>query len=339
VTSAPSPPGQAERSRRDSAGFFSSARSFFLPVGPQIALGQVRGYYIDFRVKAETPSWPPDWLPPPEEQLHVDVIQWGLGCFEQYLAGEGERWLAAALDVGAHLLELQQRGGPRDGGWLHPRPFPHTFRLPPNWLSGMAQGEGASLFVRLHLETGEDRFAAAARRALKPMTVPSSEGGVLALIDGRPLPEEYPTEPPSFVLNGAIFALWGYRDVAIAMGEADCARDFEAGVDTLAENLHRWDTGYWSRYDLAPHPVMNVASSFYHSLHVNQLTAMTRIAPRPQFEEIGARFSSYARSRVSRSRAFLRKGLFRLVVPRNRLMAQRLPWTRPRLRARTGTTE
>jgi len=331
VTSAPSPSREAPpaRSRRDSAGFFSSARSFFLPVGPRIAPGQVRGYYIDFRVKAETPSWPPDWLPPPEQQLHVDVIQWGLGCFEHYLAGEGERWLAAALDVGAHLLELQQRGGPRDGGWVHPRPFPHTFRLPPNWLSGMAQGEGASLLVRLHLQTGQDRFAEAAHRALKPMALPTGEGGVRAPIDGGPLPEEYPTDPPSFVLNGAIFAIWGYHDVALALDDTDSARDFEAGVDTLAANLHRWDTGYWSRYDLAPHPVMNVASSFYHSLHVNQLAAMNRIAARPELEQIGARFCSYSRSRVARSRAFLRKALFRLVVPRNRLIAQRLPWTRP----------
>ncbi len=276
------------------------------------------GYFIDLRSKAQASVWPPPGLAPPAEQLPVDVIQWALGSYERYLAGEGERWLAAAIAAGAHLVERQQRGGRRDGGWVHPRPAPHTFSLPPNWLSGMAQGEGASLLVRLYLETGEDRFAHAARRALHPMSVPSGEGGVQALLGGRPLPEEYPTQPPSFVLNGAIFGLWGYYDVATGLRDGDCAGAFEAGVDTLAANLHRWDTGYWSRYDLAPHPMVNVASSFYHRLHIDQLTALARIAPRPQLEEARARFCSYARSRVCRGRAFVRKAMFRLVVPRRR---------------------
>jgi heparosan-N-sulfate-glucuronate 5-epimerase len=325
--------GTAGRPSRESAGFLSSARSFFLPVGPDIGAGEVRGYYIDLRVKAGEPSWPPASLAPETEPLWVDVAQWGLGAYERYLAREGEQWLAAAVAVGEELLRRQERGGARDGGWLHARPFPHTFRLHPNWLSGMAQGEGASLLVRLRLATGEEGFAEAARRALGPLSVPTSEGGVQALLDGSPLPEEYPTEPPSFVLNGAIFALWGLYDVGVALGHRESMQAFEEGVDALAKNLHRWDTGYWSRYDLAPHPVVNVASSFYHSLHVNQLEALNRIAPRPELEEGRARFEAYAQSRANRWRAFGRKAVFRMVVPRNKLLARRLPWTRtPRRR-------
>jgi heparosan-N-sulfate-glucuronate 5-epimerase len=314
--------------RRESAGLLSSARSFFLPLGPHIAPGRARGYYIDLRVKASTPSWPPRSLAPEAEPLWVDVIQWGLGAHERYLAGEGEQWLQGALALGEHLLREQQRGGVRDGGWMHPRPFPHTFRLPPGWLSAMAQGEGASLLVRLHLATREARFAEGARRALGPLRVATGEGGVQAMLDGSPFPEEYPTDPPSFVLNGAMFALWGCYDVAVGLSDGEWARAFEEGVDALAANLHRWDTGYWSRYDLAPHPVTNVASSFYHSLHINQLEAMSLIASRPALEEGRARFQRYAASRVNRWRAFLHKVLFRLVVPRNRLLARRLPWTR-----------
>ena len=96
----------------------------------------------------------------------------------------------------------------------------------------------------------------------------------MALLDGAPMPEEYPTDPPSFVLNGAIFALWGY-DVARCSGTSAPAR-FERGADALAANIHRWDTGCWSLYDLFPHPVMNVASPVYHALHTSQLEAMQR---------------------------------------------------------------
>lgn len=320
--------GESARPSRESAGLLSSARSFFLPVGPAIAPGQVRGYYIDLRVKASAPRWPPPSLAPETEPLWVDVIQWGLGAYERYLAGEGDQWLEASLALGEQLLREQLRGGVRDGGWVHPHPFPHTFRLPPDWLSAMAQGEGGSLLVRLNQATGEKRFAEAARRALGPLAISTREGGVQALLDGSPFPEEYPTDPPSFVLNGAIFALWGCYDVGIGLSDAEWLRAFEEGVDALAANLHHWDTGYWSRYDLAPHPITNVASSFYHSLHVNQLEAMNVIAPRPAFQDARARFEAYAASRVNRWRAFAQKVLFRLVVPRNRLLARRLPWTR-----------
>ena len=36
---------------------------------------------------------------------------------------------------------------------------------------------------------------------------------------------------PSVTMNGGIFALWGYCDAAIALGDADAAAAFEVGVD------------------------------------------------------------------------------------------------------------
>ena len=105
-----------------------------------------------------------------------------------------------------------------DGSWLHHDPFPHTFPLPPPWASGITQGQGASLLVRLNAETGDADLARAARLALEPLLTPQSSGGVCGELGGRPWPEEYPTSPESHVLNGAIFALWGMRDVAVGLG-------------------------------------------------------------------------------------------------------------------------
>lgn len=311
-------------SQRDSAGFFSSAKTFFLPLGPRIHPAGVAGYPIDFRVKAKTPVWPPEWLPLRERQLWVDIAQWGLGCFERHLAGEGERWLEGARAAGEHLVAEQDD----DGAWLQLFRYPHSLPLPPPWPSAMAQGEGASLLVRLHAELGDERYAEAARRALRPMTVPTEEGGTLALLGGRPFPEEYPTRPPSFVLNGGIFAIWGFRDVGVGLGDPDAERTFREMAETLALELHRWDTGRWSRYDLFPHPVTNPASSFYHRLHIHQLQAMMMLAPHPEIGRVLANFERYMDSTRHNRMAFVQKGVYRLVVPRNRFLAHRLPWTR-----------
>lgn len=289
----------------------TSESTFYPPeLGARIRPGQPDGYYVELRPKADGSAWPPAWLAEPAGHCFVAVAQYGLGCYERFLHGEGGSWLAAALQAGRHLVREQDE----DGGWREPRDTRHTFRIRGPWLSAMAQGQGASLLVRLHAETGEEQLAEAARAALGPLGVPAADGGVLALLDGHPFPEEYPTEPPSFVLNGGVFALFGVYDVAAGLGDAAAERELGELVDGLAANIDRWDTGSWSRYDLYPHPVVNVASSRYHRLHVTQLAALGLIAPRPELERARERFERYAASPAKRVQAFARKALFRLVV-------------------------
>jgi heparosan-N-sulfate-glucuronate 5-epimerase len=310
------------------SGFFST--TFSQPLGSRVVPGELRGYYIDFRVKARSPAWPPPDLQPLAQQLHVDVAQWGLGAWEHYLASGREEWLAAALAVGRHLVEQQERDGPLAGGWIHPWPYPHTFPLDPPWLSGMAQGEGASLLVRLAAETRDGALLEAGLRARLPLLRPTDAGGVQSALDGGPLLEEYPTEPASHVLNGAVFALWGCLDLDLAAGEPEMRDLFEAGVDTLAQNISRWDTGWWSRYDLFPHPLPNIASAAYHDLHVTQLVALDATAPRPALAAAAERRRAYGLRRRSRLRAQASKVAFRLAVPRSARLARALPWSRLR---------
>ena len=257
----------------------------------------------------------------------------GLGCYERYVAGAGDAWLAGALAAADHMVSGQQRGGPHEGGWIHRWAMPHTYSIEPPWVSAMAQGEGASLLLRAHAATGEERYAEAAIRALRPMAADLAEGGVRSPLGDGFFLEEYPTDPPSMVLNGGIFALWGYHDAALGLGDEDARRQFELGVDTLSANLDRWDTGSWSLYDLFPHPVPNVASSFYHVLHINQIRALDLTAPRPELVRVADRFESYLQSRRRRVEAFARKALFRIRVPRNRHLARRLPGGPGRARA------
>jgi hypothetical protein len=248
----------------------------------------------------------------------VTTAQWGLGAYERYLKGEGEAWLQAARGAAEYLLAEQVEGGPQDGGWLHHMQMPHTFVVDPPWTSAISQGEGASLLVRLHGETGDERFAEAARRALRPMEVAVAEGGTFAELDGGPFVEEYPTTPPSYVLNGAIFGVWGYHDVGRGLDDATITAQFEALATTLAAAMPRFDTGYWSRYDLFPHPVANVASPAYHLLHINQLRVLDGLAPGLGFGTVAERFDGYRGSRLARGRALGRKIAFRLLVPRRR---------------------
>jgi len=303
-------------------------KSFSLPPGRHVdPTGGVRGYYVDFTEKTETPSWPPPWFPYPGYHRFMAVSQWGLGAHERYLSDGNEAWLAAAVGAGRHLVDEQVRDGSFRGGWFEPFDFPHTFFVRGPWLSAMAQGECVSLLVRLHGETGEEEFAAAALRGMEPMRRSTSAGGVQAQLHGDPFPEEYPTDPPAYVLNGSLFAVWGYYDAWKGLGDEPAGVAFRETAGTIAGNLQRWDTGYWSRYDLYPHPVINVASAAYHRLHITQLRALSAQLPDAGIERTVVRFEDYARSAACRGRAFGRKAFFRVVIPRNRLLARRLPWS------------
>ena len=285
----------------------------------------LRGYYIDFSVKTETPSWPPEWLHGGNGEIHVAAVQWGLGALERYVKGEGEVWLSAAIDTGEYLIEMQIGAAPGTApGCIGCRCLIPTGSTRP--------GPRRSLRVRQRacscVFTTRPRTSALPTlgRALHPMRVPVAAGGALTEVDGLPFFEEYPTRPPSLVLNGAIFALWGFHDVAEALGDRETRQWYEAGIEGLSSLLDRYDTGYWSRYDLYPHPAANVASSAYHLLHINQLSVLGRLTARPEFDSIRERFERYRESRACRARALRKKVAFRIVTPRNAALAHRLPW-------------
>lgn len=319
VSDVPMPPGRQSS--------FGTTGDFVAPSGSRIDPLHPAGYYIDLRAKADSPHHPPVWWPRMASEPRVVVAQWALGCWEHYLAGDGDRWLEAARWAADRLLEQQHRDGPSAGGWTHEYSYRHTYRIAPPWMSGMAQGQCASLLVRIHDATGDERYAEAALAALGPMRKRVSEGGVAGEIEGGWVPEEYPTQPSSHVLNGAIFGVWGVYDVAAALGDRDADALAREGIATLAASLHLFDTGFWSRYDLYPHPVANVASPMYHRLHINQLRAMTSISTDARFAATADRFEGYAGSRTGLARAYAHKIVFRTLVPRNRWLAHRLPWS------------
>ena len=300
------------------------SRSFGAPYGRHVDPAGIRGYPIDFRGKANQLRMWPGFKERPGSELWVGAIQRGLGCYERFLCGEGDDWLDSARET-ADLLVSAQR---EDGSWVHTFDYPHTFALSPPWTSGMAQGEGASLLVRMHAETGEERYVAAALRAVERLYVPAADGGAAAPLNGALVPEEYPTRPSSLVLNGLLFGLWGLRDVAVATGDERARAAFDEGGDAVIGSIGHWDTGSWSRYDLYPHRVTNVASVAYHLLHITQLDATGRLARRPELVAVAWRWAGYADRREYRALAFARKALFRLAEPRNARVARLLPWVR-----------
>jgi len=168
----------------------------------------------------------------------------------------------------------------------------------------MAQGLAVSVLLRAGDLTGEPSYLDAARAAVALLLKPLADGGCAHYDEvGRPFLEECPSDPPSHILNGALFALIGLREFeARSGGDAHVP-----AARRLAAQLGRYDLGYWSRYDLcfdAP------ATMAYHSLHISLLEAAAAVLAAPSLRGVALVWRSYLRNPYHRLRAAAGKARF-----------------------------
>jgi hypothetical protein len=143
--------------------------------------------------------------------------------------------------------------------------------------------------------------------------MPTEDGGVTFTDEHGDLWfEEYIVSPPTHILNGFMWAAWGVYDYFLATGDPTAQALFDQAVQTLLENLERYDLGFWSLYEQSGTRLKMVASPFYHQLHIVQLRVMHRLTGESQFARFADRWESYGRSRAKRIRALCYKSAFKL---------------------------
>lgn len=107
--------------------------------------------------------------------------------------------------------------------------------------------------------------------------ISSSEGGVRAVfMDKYEWYEEYPTNPPTFILNGFMYSLLGLYDlksVSVKL-KAEVRRLYQSGLRSLEAMLPLYDTGAGTFYDLRHFtmktaPKVSVSSNFKEYLKNN----------------------------------------------------------------------
>ena len=243
----------------------------------------------------------------------IAIAQYGLANYNRWAidADEGRRekfvrvadWLRDSLRDNSHGIPV----------WMHDFDWEYRATLKAPWYSGLAQGQGISLLVRAAEATGERSYFRAAERAFEAFTRDVAQGGVIYHDpQGDAWIEEYLVDPPTHILNGFIWGLWGVLDYAVATGNTEALRLYDACRKTLRKNLSKYDTGYWSLYEQSGVAMPMLASSFYHRLHIVQLRVMHLLTGDGLFQEVAERWHSYAARRLNRARAFLHKSVFKL---------------------------
>lgn len=271
------------------------------PVGQRFTDAPLNGYFIDFRAKTTSRT-----AATPTRLSPAALAQLALGWWERAIAGEPSA-LPRFLDT-AELLRRTAQSTPQGSLWAYEADLPkYGVRAP--WYSAMAQGQIASVFARVAESTSDAADAELAIAAIQPLLRPTHLSLVALTPEGSVL-EEAPSDRPSRILNGWIYALIGLHEVGEGLHDAAAAEAFGEGIVTLERSLPLYDVGWWSRYSLFPHRFVDLAKPFYHRLHVAQLDALHRLTGVDDFAKASVRWAAYDRP-LPRSRALAQKAVFR----------------------------
>src|SRR6266550_7965992 len=195
---------------------------------PNAQVHELGEYYMPFVEKADY-SGKYDSAGIPQLDYHGDIglqynpiaiAQWGLGNCNLFLRTHDEERKKKLLSASDWLCaHLEQNAS---GVWVWNHYFDWEYRTPLKspWYSGLAQGQGISLLLRSYRETSETSYLEAAHRAFSSFRESTAEGGVIFSDGGGDLwIEEYIVSPPTHILNGFIWAVWGVYDYFLATGD------------------------------------------------------------------------------------------------------------------------
>ncbi len=188
-----------------------------------------------------------------------------------------------------HLTVLQDTAAV----WTNDNMIYDKYKLSFGWPSAYAQGHGLSVLCRAFQSTRDSSYLAAAEKVLNSYNLDYRAGGILDVDSaGGYWYLEYPADPPAYVLNGFIYGLFGIYDYWRLTGSPKALRYFERGVATLAKNLHRYDKGYWSAYDLL-YKQYCAGYNYHRNFHIPQLNVLYQLTGNPAFHEYEEKFRKY----------------------------------------------
>ncbi len=210
----------------------------------------------------------------------VNIAQYGFILHADYLTNKSTETLSKLKNCIDKLEELKEEIVDYSV-WMH-HEYNKKYNIQPPYASAMAQGEIISLYLRYYQITNEKHFLTQAIKAYDYLKIEIKDGGVRRFDENGDLwLEEYPSDPPSYVLNGFIYAIFGLFDLFRVTQNLEVKKDIDDCLKTLVRNLPKYDTGYWSRYDLLKKEL--VKYYYQKSVHVPQLKVLYHLTKEPIF--------------------------------------------------------
>lgn len=200
-----------------------------------------------------------------------------LAYYEHYINENDEADLQRFLDLFEAFLEHKVVLSNGITLWYYP-PYKYYENQKVPWTSAMSQGQMLAVLARAFFHTKDQKHLEIGKSVLKSFQVTIEEGGVVYEDDFGVFYEEFAyweEDKRNHTLNGMLSALFGIYDFYKVTGLLEAKSVFDIGVKTIKTNLHLYDHGYCSSYDLRHlvDPVNNfvLLQGRYNAVHVGHL--------------------------------------------------------------------
>jgi hypothetical protein len=204
----------------------------------------------------------------------INIAQYGFMLHADYLETQEKQLLETLLNC-LNVLERLKSEDETKAVWWH-KYHEVKYKINPPWASAMAQGEVISFYLRMYQLLKKENLLRTAEKAYHFMQVKGSEKAVRRYDNnGNLWFEEYPSTPPSNVLNGFIYALFGIIDLFRITGNPEAKADIDRCISTLKNRLKDFDAGYWSYYDLQKKEL--VRYYYQKNVHAPQLEVLFQL--------------------------------------------------------------
>jgi len=282
----------------------------------------LRGYFLDFSQDADYTG--------PFDTQGIPLLDYGgiigfrynpwavghyaLASFDKFLQAKQERYYKQFLRCVNWLVDHAEQRQDGSAVWLYDFSLVDVHTKP--WISALAQAHAISVLLRAFLLTSNQKFLKIAEKAFVPFTLPIDKGGVQTMdSEGNIFLEEDTSLRIPRILNGFIFSLFGTYEFASFTNNVRAWELWYKGVDTLRRCLDSYDIGFFSLYNLSSprERLKNVASPFYHLVHIQQLQVLYALTGEMLFYEYAIRWAKYLKDIKCRLRAYLHKVIFKIL--------------------------
>lgn len=251
----------------------------------------------------------------------ISIGQYGLAIFHNYLDTQTEDKKALFIRIADWFYNsttISEVGAV----WLTDVPKPE-FNVFEPWRSAFSQSRALSILLRAHQLTGDKKYYNRAVEALRPFHLDIAEGGVKVGDSNSVFYEEYVSEYPTRILDGAMFSLFGLYDmvrVSKSKGDEEVVKEaqslFDLGVKGLKHWLPKFDMGFWvyyNRCEVPDYPKDDPCTIGYLKLVCSQLDVLHKITNEEVLREYKVKFKSYLKlSNILKMYRFKYKALKKL---------------------------
>jgi hypothetical protein len=223
----------------------------------------------------------------------VTIAQVAIGCYHVFIERGDRKARKTFLDQ-VEWLKANAVPGPGPDMAAYEYRFPWSYGLKPGWRSGLAQGQAISALVRYVYETGDESVKPFIRQLKNYMLLPKADGGVTVTSpEGGMWIEEFPSEAPSFVLNGFVSATFGLYEYTRLFPEDDAAKaQLADAVASIKAALPHYDAGDWTYLDRRSQPYPKAVDS-YAWQYVGQMRSLWQISGDSAFLQASLRWASF----------------------------------------------